>query len=136
MLSIAPAKVERSSSVELIGNPRIVSAAKMDFRPGGRCLYGLKTPDGGAMWGRFIYREIDARSRIALVSSFSDETGGVTRHPMSASWPLEMLSLIELESEGDRTTMTGKPFGPHHCAMRSGSVSAFHRSSREASKLL
>jgi len=78
----------------------------MDFRPGGRYLYGLKTPDGGAMWGRFIYREIDAPSRIVLVSSFSDETGGVTRHPMSASWPLEILSVFELESEGDRTTLT------------------------------
>jgi len=83
-----------------------VIAAKMDFRPGGRYLYGLKTPDGGAMWGRFIYREIDAPSRIVLVSSFSDETGGVTRHPMSASWPLEILSVFELESEGDRTTLT------------------------------
>jgi uncharacterized protein YndB with AHSA1/START domain len=58
-----------------------IITAKMDFRPGGRYLYGLKTPDGGAMWGRFIYREIDAPSRIVLVSSFSDETGGVTRHP-------------------------------------------------------
>ena len=83
-----------------------VIAAKMDFCPGGRYLYGLKTPDGGAMWGRFIYREIDAPSRIVLVSSFSDDKGGVTRHPMSASWPLEMLSLFELESEGDRTTLT------------------------------
>jgi hypothetical protein len=49
--------------------------------------------------GRFIYREIDAPSRIVLVSAFSDETGGVARHPMSASRPLEMLSLFELEAE-------------------------------------
>jgi uncharacterized protein YndB with AHSA1/START domain len=83
-----------------------VIAAKMDFRPGGRYLYGLKTPGGGAMWGRFVYRGIDAPSRIVLVNSFSDETGGVARHPMSASWPLEMLSLFELENEGNRTTLT------------------------------
>lgn len=49
---------------------------------------------------------IDAPSRIVLVNSFSDETGGVTRHPTSASWPLEMLSRFELESEGNRTTLT------------------------------
>jgi uncharacterized protein YndB with AHSA1/START domain len=83
-----------------------VASAKMDFRPGGRYLYALKTPDGGAMWGRFVYRDIKEPSRIVLVNSFSDETGGVTRHPMSASWPLEMLSVFELESEGNRTTLT------------------------------
>jgi uncharacterized protein YndB with AHSA1/START domain len=83
-----------------------VAEAKMDFRPGGRYLYGLKTPDGGAMWGRFIYREIDEPSRITLISSFSDENGGVTRHPMSSSWPLEMLSIFDLETEGERTRLT------------------------------
>jgi uncharacterized protein YndB with AHSA1/START domain len=82
------------------------AAAKMDFRPGGRYLYGLKTPDGGTMWGRFIYREIEEPSRIILVSSFSNENGGVTRHPRSPSWPLEMLSIFTLESEGLRTTLT------------------------------
>ena len=83
-----------------------VIAAKMDFRPGGTYLYGLKAPDSGAMWGRFVYREIDEPSRVVLVSSFSNEGGGVTRHPMSASWPLETLSVFELESQGEGATLT------------------------------
>jgi uncharacterized protein YndB with AHSA1/START domain len=83
-----------------------VAASKMDFRPGGRYHYGLKTPDGGAMWGRFTYREIDEPSRIVLISSFSNEEEGVTRHPMSATWPLEMHSVFTLESEGERTKLT------------------------------
>jgi len=83
-----------------------VAAAKMDFRPGGRYLYGMKTPDGGTMWGRFIYREIKEPSRIVLVNSFSDESGGVTRHPMSLTWPLEMLSVFSLTAEGERTRLT------------------------------
>ena len=37
-----------------------VVAAQMDFRPGGSYHYGLRTPDGGAMWGLFAYREIEA----------------------------------------------------------------------------
>jgi uncharacterized protein YndB with AHSA1/START domain len=83
-----------------------VAAAKMDFRVGGSYLYGTKTPDGGTMWGRFIYREIETPSRIVLVSSFSDENGGVTRHPMSPTWPLETLSIFSLETDEARARLT------------------------------
>jgi uncharacterized protein YndB with AHSA1/START domain len=83
-----------------------VAAARMDFRPGGSYLYGLRTPDGGAMWGRFIYQDIEEPTRITLVSSFSDENGGISRHPMSPTWPLEMLSVFSLEPEGQRTKLT------------------------------
>lgn len=30
----------------------------LDFRPGGMFLYGMRSPNGQEMWGRFIYREI------------------------------------------------------------------------------
>jgi uncharacterized protein YndB with AHSA1/START domain len=83
-----------------------VASAQMDFRRGGQYLYGLKTPDGGVMWGRFAYREIDQASRIVSINSFSDENGGVIRHPMSAVWPLELLSIFSLEAEGERTRLT------------------------------
>jgi uncharacterized protein YndB with AHSA1/START domain len=83
-----------------------VAGAKMDFRVGGKYVYGLKTPDGGAMWGRFVYREIEEPSRIVLINSFSDERGGVTRHPMSPTWPLEMLSIFSLDAEGQRARLT------------------------------
>jgi uncharacterized protein YndB with AHSA1/START domain len=83
-----------------------VVAGKMDFRPCGRYLYGLRTPDGSAMWGRFIYQEIEEPTRITLVSSFSDEDGGLARHPMSPTWPLEMFSVFALEPEGQRAKLT------------------------------
>ncbi|VTZ28029.1 Activator of Hsp90 ATPase 1 family protein [Methylocella tundrae] len=83
-----------------------VIAAKMDFRPGGSYLYGLRTPDGGAMWGRFIYQEIEKPARIVVVTSFSDEKGGLSRHPMSPTWPLETRSIFSLEDEGQRTKLT------------------------------
>ncbi len=91
-----------------------VVASQMDFRPGGTYLYGLKTPDGGAMWGRFVYREIEEPSRIVLVSSFSDENGGVTRHPMSPTWPLEVLSTFTLTERngGAELTVGWSPIDP------------------------
>ena len=81
-------------------------AAKLDFRPGGDFHYCLAAPNGHEMWGRFLYREIVAPEKIVLVNFFSDESGGVARHPMSATWPLELLSTFKLTENNGRTTMT------------------------------
>ncbi len=80
--------------------------AKMDFRPGGVYHYALRSPDGKEMWGKFVYRDIVAPERIVFVNSFSDEQRGVTRHPMHATWPLEMLSTFTFTEQGGQTTFT------------------------------
>jgi len=91
-----------------------VIASKMDLRPGGTYHYGLKGPDGATMWGKFVYREIVVAERLVFVNSFSDENGGITRHPMSPTWPLEMLSTFSFTEEEGRTTFTVKwsPLNP------------------------
>jgi uncharacterized protein YndB with AHSA1/START domain len=78
----------------------------LDLRPGGTFHYCLKGPDGKAMWGKFVYREIVAPEKIVLVNSFSDEKGGITRHPLSNTWPLEMLSTTTFTESQGKTTMT------------------------------
>jgi uncharacterized protein YndB with AHSA1/START domain len=83
-----------------------VRFAKMDFRPGGTYHYCMTSPDGHEMWGKFVYREIIAPERIVLVNSFSDENGGLTRHPMSPTWPLEMLSTFTFTERDGKTTFT------------------------------
>jgi uncharacterized protein YndB with AHSA1/START domain len=83
-----------------------VIASKMDFRPGGFYHYGMRAPDGSTMWGKFTYREIEPPSRMVLVDVFSDEAGGITRHPMSPTWPREMLSTFRFEEEGTKTRLT------------------------------
>ena len=80
--------------------------SKMDLRPGGSYHYCMRTPDGHDMWGKFVYREIVKPERIIFVNSFSDEKGGLTRHPMSPSWPLEMLSTITFAEHAGKTTVT------------------------------
>lgn len=82
-----------------------MSVAKMDFRVGGTFLYGLQSPEGRPIWGKFVYREIVAPERIVLVNSFSDETGGITRHPMSPTWPLEMLTTTTFAEQEGKTTI-------------------------------
>ena len=84
-----------------------VAVSKMDLRPGGTYHYCLKSPDGSPMWGKFVFREIAAPERMVFISSFSDEAGGTTRHPMAPTWPLEMLSTFAFEEQpGGKTKLT------------------------------
>ena len=76
-----------------------------DLRVGGTYHYGLQTPDGEVIWGKWVYREITPPERMVFVQSFSDKDGGVTRHPMAPEWPREMLSTIEFVERDGRTVV-------------------------------
>lgn len=43
---------------------------------------------------------------IDSVVSFTDEKGTPTRHPLSPTWPLEVLSTATLSAQGDKTVLT------------------------------
>ncbi|MEA2415096.1 MAG: hypothetical protein QOI58_1753 [Thermoanaerobaculia bacterium] len=83
-----------------------VKVANIDLRPGGMFHYGMVGPDGSEMWGKFIYREITPPERMVFIVSFSDESGGTTRHPMAPTWPREMLNTVTLTEHGETTTLT------------------------------
>ena len=86
-----------------------VIKSSMDLRVGGIYHYGLRSPEGQTIWGKFVYREIVAPERLVFVNSFSDEQGGLTRHPMSLTWPIEMLSVFLFEEvAGNKTRFTVK----------------------------
>jgi uncharacterized protein YndB with AHSA1/START domain len=105
---------------------------RFELRPGGMFLYGMRSPAGQEMWGRFVYREILPMKRLAYVVSFSDPEGGITRAPFFEDWPLEVLNVLTLEESGGRTTLTlrGGPLGAseaelaryrsHHESMNGG----------------
>jgi uncharacterized protein YndB with AHSA1/START domain len=79
---------------------------RLDLRPGGIFLYRMRSTGGQEMWGRFIYREIAAPERLVFVVSFSDPQGGITRAPMSETWPLQMLNIVTFAERDGRTTVT------------------------------
>jgi len=89
---------------------------KMDLRPGGIYHYGMETPDGTVMWGKFVYREVVPQERMVFINSFSDEKGGVTRHPMAPTWPLEMLSVFTFEDLGGGKTRFTVKWSPHNAS--------------------
>ena len=91
-----------------------VVASKMDLRPGGTYLYGMKVPDGSVMWGRMVYREITPPEKLVFINSFSDEKGGLTRHPLAPTWPMEMLSVFTFEEQPDGKTKFTVRWSPHN----------------------
>ncbi len=82
-----------------------IKIATLDFRVGGGFLYCMATPIGLDMWGKWLYREIEPMTRLVWRHTFSDEAGeNITRHPFSATWPLEMVLTIVMDDAGDNKT--------------------------------
>jgi uncharacterized protein YndB with AHSA1/START domain len=79
--------------------------ADLDFKVGGTYFYGI-TGDGVTMWGKWVFQEIDPPARLRMIQSFSNEQGGLGRHPLAPTWPQQMLSTIELQEYGPKTLVT------------------------------
>jgi uncharacterized protein YndB with AHSA1/START domain len=87
--------------------------SSIDFRVGGAYLYGNQGPDGVQIWGKHVFQEIVPNERLTYIQSFSDKDAGTTRHPMSATWPLEMLATAVFEDVDDantKVTLTWQPW--------------------------
>lgn len=85
--------------------PRGFSATckTFDLRPGGVNHSCLKNDAGVEMWAKFVYREVVAPEKLVWEHSFSDEAGNITRHPMSPTWPLKMLTTVQFIADGNKT---------------------------------
>ena len=77
----------------------------LDLKVGGTFLYGMQMPTGITMWGKWVFREINAPDSMAYVVSFCNEAGQPVRHPMAPLWPLEVLAIQTL-TEKDGKTLT------------------------------
>jgi uncharacterized protein YndB with AHSA1/START domain len=117
-----------------------VVSSNMDLRVGGRYHAAMRDSAGRVMWAKFVYREIVPPGRLVWVHSFSDENGGLTRHPFSPTWPLELLTTVTFEdAPGGRTKLTlrwlplnataeeQKTFDAAHDSMTQGWNGSFER---------
>jgi uncharacterized protein YndB with AHSA1/START domain len=115
-----------------------IKVKTLDLRPGGMFLYGMEGPSTGPMpgevWGKFVYREIAAPERLIFINSFCDETGQVMRHPMSATWPLEVLSTLSFEERGGKTTVTLRGVPIHASAAELATFEAGRESMQQGFK--
>lgn len=81
-----------------------ITVHRFEPQPGGTFLYSMATP-GGPMFGKLVYRELTPYERLQFVVSFTDPEGNPVRHPMSATWPLEVLSTVTLTEMDGKTTL-------------------------------
>jgi uncharacterized protein YndB with AHSA1/START domain len=117
-----------------------IISSTMDFRVGGTYLAAMRDPGGNVMWGKFVYREITPPQRLVWTHSFADEAGGITRHPFSPTWPLELLTTVTFEEQPagktkvslvwsplNATTQERQTFDAAHDGMRGGWGGTFER---------
>ena len=90
--------------------------SKMDLRAGGTWHYRLAGPGGVTMWGKWTFREVVPERKLVTQSGFSDENGGVTRHPMAPTWPLHMVSTMTFEDAGEGKTKVTIEWVPYDAA--------------------
>lgn len=85
---------------------------RLEFRPGGIFHYSMRYSNGAAMWGRFLYRELDAPTRMVYFSSFANELGGIARAPFGPL-PFELQNTVTLTEKDGKTTLSihTVPFG-------------------------
>ena len=84
---------------------------KLKLVPGGTFHYCMKALTGDKMWGKFVYQEIIPNEKLQFVTSFSNAEEGFTRHPMSETWPIEVLSTVYFQEVNGKTIlrMTASP---------------------------
>jgi uncharacterized protein YndB with AHSA1/START domain len=79
--------------------------AELDLRAGGVFHYAMQQPNGAIIWGKWTFLEIKPPEKLVVITSFSDEHGGVTRHPLAPNWPAETLSTTTFSEAGGSTTI-------------------------------
>ncbi len=82
----------------------------LDLKVGGVFLYGMQMPTGVTMWGKWVFREINAPDSLAYVVSFCNEAGQPVRHPMAPLWPLEVLAIQTLVEKDGKTVLDSHSF--------------------------
>ncbi len=90
-----------------------IKVTHFDLKPGGTFLYCMVLPDGGEMWGIFVYHEIVPAERMVFVNSFSNKDGEITRAPFSTAWPLEVYNELTFNEKDGKTIVVLKG-GPIH----------------------
>ena len=105
-----------------------VKVKTLDLTPGGLFHYGMEMPGGIVMWGKWVFREIEAPSKISYVVSFCTETGEPVRHPMAPLWPLEVLAVQTFTEQGGRTLMQSQSWPINATAEERAVFTAGHAS--------
>ena len=102
---------------------------EIDFRVGGRHLFGMRSPDGQGYWSTGVYREIVPLERFVATDSPSDEHGNVlpATHYGGEDVPLETIVTVTFEDlGGGKTKLTLRQAGWPDDSMATGASAGWN----------
>ncbi|MDA1061302.1 MAG: SRPBCC domain-containing protein [Chloroflexi bacterium] len=106
-------------------------ACEIDFRVGGRYLFGLRSPDGFEYWNAGVYSEIVPLERFVATMLLADEHGNVVspaHYGMPEGAPSETRLTVVLEDLGDgRTKLTLEQAGWLDDSMAAGANAGWNQ---------
>jgi uncharacterized protein YndB with AHSA1/START domain len=78
----------------------------IDLRVGGIFHYGMQSPNGQVMWGKWVFHKIEKPHLLANTVSFSNAEAGITHNPYAPVWPPATYSEITFTDLGDETEIS------------------------------
>jgi len=91
-------------------DPYTSPAAEIDFRPGGRFLFCMRSPEGKDIWSAGVYKEIVVPEKIVSTMIFSDKDGNFlepSSHGIGPDFTSYMLDVVTFDvHDGNKTKLT------------------------------
>lgn len=78
---------------------------KFELKPNGIFHYSMQSEDTPTLWGKFVFREIDAPERLVYINSFSDEDGNIIRPPFDQTWPKKISNTVTFTEKDSKTKL-------------------------------
>ena len=111
-----------------------LDVCEIDFRVGGRHLFGMRMPDGQSYFTAGVYREIVPFERFVYTDALADEHGNPA--PV-AQGGMETVVTVELEDLGDgRTKLTLRQVGWPDESMAAGANVGWNQALEKLAEVL
>lgn len=97
-----------------------------EIRPEGIFHFVLRNKEGVEMWAKWVFKEIEAPSKLKFINSFSNKAGETVKAPevpFGPDWPEEMIVDLEFFTENGKTRIDLVSF-PHDASEASKKVFA------------
>lgn len=83
-----------------------VLRSEMALSPGGTYRFGVRLPDGNAIWGAWSIRRVEPPSLLSFEHAFTTEDGARAANPFDPVWPRTVRAEFRFAVQGGGTTVT------------------------------
>lgn len=76
-----------------------------DIKAGGVSHYCMTSKHGLKMWGKIFYKDFIRPAKLSYTQVYSNEQGGIERHPMIKNYPIEIFTTVMLDEKDGKTIL-------------------------------